>query len=88
MHLVPTLAASAIILSFAFPAIAAMKPDHSIPLQLARGGAHGGHFGGFPGGMRGGWGYHHRGRYYGYPYTYACPYPYYYNYAYCTFPNG
>ena len=90
MRFVRVLAASAMILSFAPAGMAAVTPDHSIPVQLVRGGDRG-HFGGFHGhvgGFHGGWGHHYSGRRYGYPYTYACPYPYYYNYAYCAFPSG
>ncbi|HTI80966.1 MAG TPA: hypothetical protein VL614_11010 [Acetobacteraceae bacterium] len=93
MRFVRVLAASAMFLSLAPAGMAAATPDHSMPLQLVRGGGggFGGHSGGFHGhvgGFHGGWAHHHRGRYDGYPYTYACPYPYYYNYAYCPFPNG
>ena len=98
MRLIQILAATAMIMSSAPAGMAAVTPDHAIPLQFVRGsGGHGGGFAGHIGGFRGGYavrrglgfrprGYRHDFR--GYPYAYSCPYPYAYNYAYCFPPSG
>jgi hypothetical protein len=102
MRLIRILAASAMILSFVPAGMAAVTPDHAMPVQLVRGGGgHGGGFGGHGGGFhgggfRGGYAMHRSFGYrpwgaYGYsvyPYAYSCPYPYYYSYAACGFPSG
>lgn len=100
MRLIRIMAAAAVIMSSATVGMAAVTPDHSIPLHLVRGGGFGGHGGGFHGhggGFRGGYAMHGGGRYRprgyyygfgGYPYAYSCPYPYAYNYPYCTVPYG
>ena len=100
MRLIRIMAATAMIMSSATVGMAAVTPDHSIPLHLVRGGGFGGHGGGFHGhggGFRGGYAMHGGGRYRprgyyygfgGYPYAYSCPYPYAYNYPYCVLPYG
>ena len=93
MRIVPVLAASAMFLSLVPAGMAAVPPDHSMPVQLVRGGGFGGHFAGFHGGyaIHRGFGYHHVNPYRGYgryPYAYSCAYPYYYGYGACFLPNG
>jgi len=98
MRLIRIMAATAMIMSSAPAGMAAVTPDHSMPLHLVRGGGFGGHgggFGGHGGGFHGYGGGFHRygggfrggyapwGYYYGFGgYPYAYSCPYPYAYNY------